>query len=729
MQNKNLLHQVLLNRFEVESFIAAGGMSAVYKVWDVQRSAYLAMKVLQLDEVWESAGRTPASAYRRFQREAEHLKRLTHPNIVPFYGLYSAGDLHFLLEGFVNGPSLKAIFHERRGKPLALPDALAFLRALCASLGYAHAQGVVHCDVKPSNVLIDTGGTIYLTDFGIAQRVESITDSYAAAGTPYYMAPEQIRGDTLTPAVDIYSLGVLLFEMLTGRKPFAGTEAELEDSFRLRGGPGPNLPSANRAERLRAAHLLLPPPDPRLFNPAIPAELVAVMRKAMAKEPQERFETTTQFFQAAVAAAGLTAIPERVPPADLLGSAWMPAAESPPPGQPRKTSLLRSTTCLPLVAGVLLLGLLLLGGLVAAIVFRRDLPFGQQARLPLPPALRTAFTPTTAVGAVPEPQNTPATPAGSPEASPPLPVVTVPLPVTGNTPPSATPLRSAPTLLAPTLSAPTLSAPLPATTTTPTAPVNASAWTDPKDGMRLMRVPAGPFWMGSNQSPWTFEEPRHKVTLNEFWIDQTEITNAMFRRFVEQTGYETRAEQVGWGFVYNGKQETQVNGADWQHPFGPDSNIIGQDKNPVVQVSWADAQAYCAWAGRRLPTEAEWEKAARGTDGRLYPWGDQIDCAHANYAGCTGGITAVDAYPAGASPYGVLDMSGNVWQWVADWYQADYYTRSPADNPTGPATGERKVHRGGAWYNFNLQVQAPYRYGNIPTWTFSSVGIRCAKTR
>jgi serine/threonine-protein kinase len=241
-------------------------------------------------------------------------------------------------------------------------------------------------------------------------------------------------------------------------------------------------------------------------------------------------------------------------------------------------------------------------------------------------------------------------------------------------------------------------------------------------------VPAGEFLMGSTsadldrvlemcahcQHDWFHNEmPRRTVYLDAFWIDQTEVTNAMFAKFVAQTGYETDAEKEGAGIVLDlfARDWKLTQGADWQHPRGPTTDIQGLDDHPVVQVNWNDATAYCEWAGRRLPTEAEWEKAARGTDGRTYPWGNQPPAENLlNFADGNLNVPMADrgeddgypftapvgSYPDGASPYGVLDMSGNVWERVDDWY-SDTYDSSPARNPTGPPSGDWRIIRGSSW--------------------------------
>jgi formylglycine-generating enzyme required for sulfatase activity len=252
----------------------------------------------------------------------------------------------------------------------------------------------------------------------------------------------------------------------------------------------------------------------------------------------------------------------------------------------------------------------------------------------------------------------------------------------------------------------------------------------PKDGMVQLYVPAGRFIMGSDDSdPLASpeEKPRHRVYLDAYWIDKTVVTNAMFARFVAETGYATLAERQGWGFTYDQFTKTfeRPKGAQWRHPRGPGSDIVGKDDYPVLQVAREDAFAYAAWAGRRLPTEAEWEKAARGTDGRLYPWGDAPIAGHlANYADRNLSVDGMDtkaddgfafaapvgSYPAGASPYGALDMSGNVLERVLDRFAADYYSRSPSRNPEGPQTSLEFVYRGGSWHDTKAYMRCAFRY-------------------
>jgi serine/threonine-protein kinase len=284
----------------------------------------------------------------------------------------------------------------------------------------------------------------------------------------------------------------------------------------------------------------------------------------------------------------------------------------------------------------------------------------------------------------------------------------------------------------------------------------------PKDGMEMVYVPEGPFTMGSGGLSWLRitgsigagnmvlhplgnESPAHEVTLDGFWIDRTEVTVGQFAKFVAETGYVTSAEKRGGGKPWTpGPQEQEwpvVPEVDWLHPVEP--GVESELDHPVVQVSWDDAFAYCAWAGARLPTEAEWEKAARGTDRRRFPWGDELGAGLMNFCDeeCPvdrwrdtryndgfARTSPVGSFPDGASPYGALDMVGNVWEWVADWYDEDYYGESPEVNPQGPSSGTLRAMRGGAWYDGSAEAwtTTTIRHQNPSYDRYEDVGFRCA---
>ena len=270
----------------------------------------------------------------------------------------------------------------------------------------------------------------------------------------------------------------------------------------------------------------------------------------------------------------------------------------------------------------------------------------------------------------------------------------------------------------------------------------------PKDHMVMVFVPAGPFEMGGYVDGAFDTMPDHIVYLDGFWIDQTEVTNDMFARFVEATGYVTDAEKNGSSTDFRTTNLEiiweKVEGLAWNHPDGQNSDVAGIEDHPVVHVSWNDAGAYCSWAEGRLPTEAEWEKAASWHDltgeKYAYPWGDDFDGTRLNFCdkNCQYAFadkslndgyaktSPVGSFPQGASPYGALDMSGNVLEWVADWYAPEYYQTSPASNPLGPGSGQARVMRGGAWASYGYESSAARRWAWDPSFQHRALGFRCA---
>jgi formylglycine-generating enzyme required for sulfatase activity len=235
----------------------------------------------------------------------------------------------------------------------------------------------------------------------------------------------------------------------------------------------------------------------------------------------------------------------------------------------------------------------------------------------------------------------------------------------------------------------------------------------------MVYLPAGEFTMGSDEGSRD-ELPVHAITLDAFYIDKTEVTNAQFAQFLNEGG-----NQEEGGATWLNVEDEDCLIAESGGQYRPKS---GYADHPVIEVTWYGATAYCQWAGRRLPTEAEWEKAARGVEGRAYPWGEGIDCGLANYGGCVGETVAVGSYPTAASPYGALDMAGNVYEWVIDWYDSRYYAASPRDNPQGPDSGSFRGVRGGSWVNGEKRVRAAARFNNAPSNPLNNVGFRCARS-
>jgi formylglycine-generating enzyme required for sulfatase activity len=266
---------------------------------------------------------------------------------------------------------------------------------------------------------------------------------------------------------------------------------------------------------------------------------------------------------------------------------------------------------------------------------------------------------------------------------------------------------------------------VPTATSTPVLKTG-STLVRPKDEMLMVYVPEGAFSMGLNDSQvvqicredgglcpqgWFSDEmPVHQVRLDAFWIDRTEVTNGRYAACVLEGWCRAPAE------AFSATRPQYYDAAQYAD-------------YPVVNVTWSDAQDYCAWAGARLPSEAEWEKAARGTDGRVYPWGNaDPDCSLANYWSQACGekdTWQAGSLPNGASPYGALDMAGNAWEWVNDRYQADYYFKSPQVNPSGPLDGELRVVRGGTRH-FPRDILATSRNSYTAYGTDNELGFRCA---
>jgi formylglycine-generating enzyme required for sulfatase activity len=582
---------------------------------------------------------------------------------------------------YVAGPSLAQVVREGGAQP---PQRVrTWLRQATEALAYAHGEGVLHRDVKSANLLLETArDRLFVSDFGLARAAEASggssaqSDAHLLTGTAAYRAPEVHRtGHSV--ASDLYSLGVVGYELLAGRRPF-----ENDDPLSL---------------------LLLHATEPVPPLPAAtPAPLARLVMALLAKDPAQRPASAAAVVEALTSSVTVADPPPQEatpPPADL------PPVKPPPPavsstGQPPARPPRRWLGWL--AGGVAVVAVLLLA------VWALNRPPG--ATQPLP-------------------TDTPAPPTAT--AQPPM---------ATSVPPTATPNPPTDTPIPPTAT------PEPPTPT-PTLGVGSTMISE-IDGMEYVYVPAGEFLMGStddDELAKSDEKPQHTVYLDGYWIARTEVTNAMFARFVAETGYRTEAEKADSGRVFKfvTAEFEETPGANWRHPRGPLSNLVGLNYHPVVQVSWNDAVAYCQWAGCRLPTEAEWEKAARGVDGRLYPWGNGTVRAKLNFAdvnlevpwadkNVNDGYTftaPVGSYPAGASPFGALDMAGNVWEWVADWYEIDTYTQSLRENPQGPDNGSMRILRGGAWsYTAQAARTSDRSSMHPPDFRSGPIGFRPARS-
>ena len=622
-----------INRYHIIKKLGQGGMAVVYQAFDTRLERDVAIKIIRKDAF---PAETHGRILKRFEREAKTLAKLSHSSIVKIYDYGEYEDAPYLVMELFEGGTLK----DYLGQPMPFSQAVNLLLPVARGLAYAHKQGVLHRDVKPSNILINQqSGEVVLTDFGIAKLLEdnegqTLTGTGVGVGTPEYMAPEQGLGRAVDGRADVYALGIVFYELLTGRKPFQA-ETPLAVLYKQMNDPLPN---------------------PGEVVAGLPKEVEQVLYKALSKDPENRYEDMDAFADVlekllwnktsgrnnvqllktekkskSESSRNKGNLEETK---DVLLTPEFITKENSRKSRAKSKGVLRKTELHWWAgAGAGLLILVLLVG----ILFEED--SGRLAFLNSPTSTITIT-------------------------------------------PSATHTQT----------------PTPTQTLSPTSGIGSTLVSE-KDGMVMVYVPAGDFEMGDNNAR-SEEQPAHTVYLDAYWIDQTEVTNAMYALCVADGVCNMP------GSIYY-EDTTYAN-------------------HPVVNVSWYDAEDYCTWAGRELPTEAQWEKAARGTDGRAYPWGEEFDCMYAQFRGCYLGTTIeVGALPAGASPYGALDMSGNVWEWVADWYDSDYYSISPENNPENTSSSEKKVLRGGSWDDSEYGLRSASRLKFNPVSTLNILGIRC----
>ena len=714
-----------LGEYFVFERIGAGSMAEVYKALQPSMDRLVGIKILS------PALSHDAQFVARFRREVQIVASLEHPHILPVIDVGERDGTLYLVMRYVGGGTLHDLIEQG---PLAPQIALRYLSEIGEALDYAHSRRVVHRDVKPRNVLLDQQGHPFLADFGLARLIEggSITHSgVEMIGTPHYMSPEQARGQSVDGRSDLYALGAMFYQMLTGRVPF----------------------EADSTVGIVMKHINNPVPAVTELWPELPEALNPVLAKAMAKQPDDRYQTAHELMQAVGEALGTSVVAGPIiarPPGGGRGlrrhgagsglNLWRKITILAQWGgrrlrgpQPDSLSnlflrLFPSRRQRTLLAGSLLL---VLAGAYGLLSLLGGLSPGVTPLAGLAATTTTVSRLATAVSLAP--------PSTTPNGSPGTATAAVILAIAQAATQAA--LLQSPTQVGPGPLTPTGTAAAPR----PTRVVSA------KDDMAEVNVPAGPFLLGSpdaDRAARADEKPQLSVTLDGFWIDRTEVTVGQFQTFVAASGYRTDAERgccsgnyAQPGGVVFSPDSIFVNNASWLLPEG--GGAPGAVANrPVVQVSWNDAVGYCKWAGRRLPTEAEWEKAARGTDGWIYPWGNEFDGRRLNY--CDKNCPApwrsntddtfartgpVGVFVTGASPFDVLDMAGNAREWVNDFYDFRGYRGVPTANPPGLESGLTRVLRGGSWIDPADRVRAAARDSNVPDGRDNLSGFRCAVTQ
>ncbi|MDX2150512.1 MAG: bifunctional serine/threonine-protein kinase/formylglycine-generating enzyme family protein [Bryobacteraceae bacterium] len=526
-----------LGKYELQEFLG-GGMSHVYRAKDTVIDRDVVVKILT------EQGSADPDAKARFHQEAKMAGNISHDNVLSIFDYGEEQGRPYIVMEYLVGEDLRdAIRNENTGD---IENRLKIALQIARALEYVHSKRIIHRDVKPENIFLDRSGKVKLMDFGIAKSENfSMTKTGLALGSPYYMAPEQVLGKTITEAVDIYAYGVVLYELLTGIKPVTGDS--LERLFYV----------------ILHENLDLTPLAPA----GVPQPVIELLARCTAKKPEDR----PQLFTEIVAVLEKVVAPEPLPAKRSLAPLWA--------------------------------GLLAAVAIVAMIVV-----VANRDKKPPPKKLEPVI----------------ATESGE-----------------------------------------------------------------------MILVPAGAFLSGP---------AKEKVEVGPFYIDKTEVTNALYAKFCEAK----------------------------KRPLPPGFSKDKPD-HPVVNITITDAREFARWAGKRLPTSAEWEKVARGLDGRVYPWGDQADTSKANVADNAKSAkapVAVSAFSEGVSPFKALNLVGNVWEFVDD-----LKTPSPAAvthfaqimNP--PATAEEPWYsiRGGS-FDVPLAGSVPSEFASIPArFAAPNIGFRCAK--
>jgi len=356
-----LIGQFLLNRYQVKSFLGRGGMAEVYKVWDSQRMTYLAMKVIH-DRVAQNH-----VFLEHFRKEADTLSKLKHPNIVRFYGFEQDNSRSYILMDFIEGETLKAKISNKKKKPFSLKTIKEIMRPLLSALQYAHNQEMIHCDIKPANIMINKEGKVLLTDFGIARATYLDNRALTSSGSPAYMAPEQVDSQPLSPATDIYALGIILFEMLTGgTRPFNGTQAQIQ---------------GRTGQRIRWEQVHSPPPALYRINPSVNPAINDIVMECLEKNPSHRYQDATALSNALVLAKD---DPNKAP-----------TVYAEPDTRPQKRK--KKASKIPLI---ILLGIILFG-MIAIIIELLPTPSSNPMPVPVASSVASQNSPATSTAHIP----------------------------------------------------------------------------------------------------------------------------------------------------------------------------------------------------------------------------------------------------------------------------------------------------------------------------------------
>lgn len=665
-----LPNTILQGRYRIIRLLGKGGMGAVYEAIDQRVSCVVALK--------ETLVGAAPEARRAFEREAALLANLRHRSLPKVMDNFSEGDGHFLVMEYIPGHDLAELL-KLRGSRFELTQVLRWADQLLGVLAHLHTRQppILHRDIKPSNLKVTTEDEVFLLDFGLAkgatgQMSTLITDKSIRGFTPSFASLEQILDRGTDPRSDLYSLAATLYLLLTNTEPtdaatrFAAVEDDKED----------------------------PLSSIEAFNPQVSSRIAAVIHQAMSMNRRQRPSSAAdmqKYLRIAAAEDEGRVVKEDDGRAEL--PRLLRDGEKRRKGeQDRETDAearKRSGELHPT------------GRADLAMQQEEEAASGFDERQRAIEIERRGAKIATAIPA-----------SGSVWAG----TFDDPFATNERTPQFAQNKFEDGVVLAmvsfsiaalmglfmlyssAAQSLPVIEKQVPATVEVTNGTDNRTALPLPPKGM--VYVPGGTFMMGRNKADGgdDYESPAHQQTVRSFVIDAYEVTNEDYAKFVDATNHNPPGT---WGGTYP----------------------TGAARHPVTGVTWNDANDYARWVGKRLPTEEEWEFAARGTDGRRYPWGDEWQDGLANANGPLLGITKVGSYE-GKSPFGAFDMVGNAWEWTASDMRA-----YPGGTLPERSLGETKVLRGGSYQSPKMVATTTYRYG----WrargesTYSSTGFRCAK--
>ncbi len=560
---------------------------------------------------------------RKFFHEAMILAKLDHPNICKLMEFFPDGNNYCIVMEYVRGNELKKIIQQQK----LLPFELAFKIAKQSLEGfqYAHESGILHRDIKPANIMIDKHGNAKIMDFGIAKMSTAAShDTAASMLSIFYVPPERLdKSREIDAKSDVYSLGLVFYEMFAGRRPFSATETA----------------------QIMFCHLNEIPDPPSKYATNLPPAVSQAISKSLEKDPDDRFPDFRAFSEAMGTLDG--DIDDATYTVDLDKGASIARSAGVLPPSREVEVVEKKKKPMTLIASVLIA--LIIAGAGAAYF------------------MKSKSTPK--------------------DAGP---------------PPPPPPVESKYEFLQ----------------------KNAKGFDEfkaiPGDGSTMILIPEGEFTMGSDK--YAAEKPVQTIYLDKYYLDKYLVTIEQFQKFVNETGYETDADKEGAGMVRIGRRWKKVEGTNWKIPDGL-TPIEGRENHPVSQVSFNDALAYCQWAQKDLPTEAQWEKAARGPNGWEYPWDKEPNDTLANFDNIVGSTTPVNEYEKGQSFFGLHDMAGNVYQWCKDWFGTG---DRQAQNPAGPESGTDHVIKGGSYIEGMESLRSANRDRYEPNYSSFLFGFRCA---